>query len=757
MNWNYSIDTASIAASTALASVDLPAESPQQPALVRHGMKPESQEPFFPYAAYEERMRRWESAATTRLNSAHWSSATGQTINADLAGKLDILRMRSEWEIANNPLVAGMISTYTLTVLGSDGPTLQVISGDEGYKKRREQIWKHWSRNAASNQQLGLIDCMRLWIRSLFASGEFCNQLISMDEEPGPVKMRLLPIHSHRLFTPPEFLGDPAVAMGVRRDLKNRRPTAYYVSQPYIMGAFEVYTGDFLEVPYQDFLHGFLLSEEDQVRGVPWLAPCLDAVAELRDFKVSTLDAARAAADWGVYFYTTSPDIPPVASGNKPMSQTFERRQERNLPPGWQVQQVTPQQPPSNWEMLYKAMAREIGRCVDMPLMMMLLDSSGMNYSSARFDAQMFWRGAGYVQGFLQRVLDRLEHEVAKEAELAYLAGDPDGLPPSSDGPVERRWLWPKAPHVDPQKEAMAERTRLINGDMTYSELCAAHNKNADHIIAQRKSDNAKLKEAGLAPIPGLPDPAAKAATAGGPAASAGQTTPAERPGNQSRAPKNDGQGESGKNVDPGRETQRQDDSTRSDDGITRLANLLAELITLQRGAPAGSEAAHEAAVKAAETRGAAEKKETAGSSVRFEEGGVDEMLKGINGLRADLRGFVSSYSAEEYAKMGGKAFVSDDKQTGFYIKPDGELISVFSNAPRRGDDIMRAAVAAGAKKLDCYEDVRTKHLTALYSRHGFGETQRLDWDDQYAPPGWDYDARNRPPVVFMERKEGHN
>ena len=455
----------------------------------------------------EERQRRWSSGHTTRLNAAHWSGVSGNPINADLSSFQQTLRQRTEFEVANNSLIRGMLNTYALALLGPEGPTLQVLSADNDYNQAREAVWNNWEKQAGTNQQLGLIDIMRMWVFSLFSGGEFVDQFVSLPDAEGPCKTRLLPVHSHRLMTPPEFLGDHSVAMGVRRDLQNRRPLYYYVSQPYIMGSFEVYTGEFLEVPYRDLLHGFLMEEEDQVRGVPWLAPCLDTIGEIRDYKDVTLDAAEAAAKWGVFLYTDSTELPPAAYQAYNESWTFERNQVRTVMPGYKPSMVQPQQPPANWEMYYHSLIRELGSCVSMPLMMLLLDSSKHNYSSARFDGQMFWKGITYTQGFFSRQLDRIEAEVAREASLAGMAGDPDGLPRCPSGPIARRWNWPKAPHVDPTKEAMAVRMRLQNGTSSFTEECAAEGKDPNHVIAQRKVDAEKLTKADLPTIPGIPDP----------------------------------------------------------------------------------------------------------------------------------------------------------------------------------------------------------------------------------------------------------
>lgn len=438
--------------------------------------------------------RRWESAKTTRLNQGHWANVNGQPINADLAGWLNNARHRSEYEVANNALVEGMIQTYQLCVVGSDGPRLSILSADRDYAMQRGRVWEEWCQSCGTNQQLSIVEILDLWIRSCFATGEFFNQLVNVPDVETPVKLRLLPIHTHRLMTPPEMLGDPEVALGVRRDLTYRRPTKYYISQPYVFGAFEVYTGQFLEVPYRDAIHGFRMVEEDQVRGVPWLASCLDAIGELRDFKTETLDAARAAADMAVLLKTQHIDAPYIQTNEET---TIQRRTIRNLPPGWDAQQVSPAHPGPQYDTFYESLAREIGGPICMPLMMLLLDSSSHNYSSARFDGQIFWRGVAKTQGWLGRMLLRVESLIALEAELA-------GELPAPPDDVRRRLNWPNAPHVDPTKESTADDMQLANGSLTYTEMCARKGRTRDEVIAERQADKEALEKAGLPPV-GMP------------------------------------------------------------------------------------------------------------------------------------------------------------------------------------------------------------------------------------------------------------
>lgn len=102
----------------------------------------------------------------------------------------------------------------------------------------------------------------------------------------------------------------------------------------------------------------------------------------------------------------------------------------------------------------------------------------------------------------------------------------------------------------------------------------------------------------------------------------------------------------------------------------------------------------------------------------------------------------------------GIKVFVSEDSQAGVAVKPDGDIVSVFSSGASNKGFVeygLNAAVANGGTHLDAYDTV----LPILYGMSGFRAVARVPFNDEYAPPGWDYDLfgeynGGRPDVVFM-------
>lgn len=453
-------------------------------------------------AARLDGTRRWEASETSRLNADRWSRAQPQPINLDLMTRLPVLRQRCIQEAANNPYLAGAIDRYVCSIVGDAGPQLQVhvdpdgqrrpgrLTGDaRAYAKALENVWWDWSRTADLHGG-SLTDLLMLWWRTVAVQGEYLAQVVSAGPDAGPVGMRLLTIDPGRLATPTDRIGRPEIVMGVEY-ARAGTPVAYYIEDRPPGGLALPALWNYTRVRARNIVHGFLPVEADQARGVPLLASVLETAGELRDYDAQVLDAARAAADYAVYYKTQDPTIEPLAVDGDEVAE-IQRRTVRFCPPGWEPAQMTPQQPSTSYVEFRDERLREIGQVFGMPLMMLKLDSSGHNYSSARFDDQLHRREVQRLRAWQERhTLDRLLREVMREAELS------EALPTAPAG-VWWTWTWPKAPHVDPQKEAMAERLRLGNRTLTLAEACAAHGQDWEAVLDQLAAERERMEALGL-------------------------------------------------------------------------------------------------------------------------------------------------------------------------------------------------------------------------------------------------------------------
>lgn len=92
---------------------------------------------------------------------------------------------------------------------------------------------------------------------------------------------------------------------------------------------------------------------------------------------------------------------------------------------------------------------------------------------------------------------------------------------------------------------------------------------------------------------------------------------------------------------------------------------------------------------------------------------------------------------AEHFVRQGIRGFVTFGGIAGFGIRPDGELVGLFSRVRGWGDYLVSEAVRHGATHLNCFDG----YLVELYRRRGFIVRERL--------PNWTVGG---PDVVLMCR-----
>jgi capsid protein len=460
--------------------------------------------------------RRWEAAETTRLNEAHWLYAQDESINAWLSEQLSTLRARSTYEAKQNGILLGMLNTYADYLIGSDGPTLQVISDDESYNTALERTWQDWFYCPTPRRNVSGAALLKLWSRGLWKGGEFLAQFVTDDTAEGPVQMRVKPIHPRRLATPPELSGNPNCFMGVEYD-RLGRPIRYHIQDQQGIGTGWGLTS-YSRIPADMIIHEYLFEEEDQGRGVPWLTTSLTPAGDLRDYDDQVQDAARQMADQSMMLYADRQDVEPSMV---PETAVVERRTIKMAPPGWKPFVYNAAQPPVQYPDYRAERQRELGRPMGMPLLLIRLDASKHSWSSARVDLQPFSLALRGIQTWLSGserscgVLSRLVDEVAREARFS------DSALRRKPPRVSYKWTWPQIPYVDPQKEKGAQETGLRNMTTTMTEALASEGKTLETHVATLRRERQVLTEAEL-PLPawmtnpGTPNPTAAAQAAAG-------------------------------------------------------------------------------------------------------------------------------------------------------------------------------------------------------------------------------------------------
>lgn len=112
----------------------------------------------------------------------------------------------------------------------------------------------------------------------------------------------------------------------------------------------------------------------------------------------------------------------------------------------------------------------------------------------------------------------------------------------------------------------------------------------------------------------------------------------------------------------------------------------------------------------------------------------------------------VEELLGQDEAKSKFRFFLSEDRTSGFAIKNGDDLVSVFSlKGTHSMDAIVQCAIAAGARRLDCYNTF----LVPSYAKHGFVPVARVTFNQEFAPKDWSKEAfakyqNGEPDVVFM-------
>lgn len=119
----------------------------------------------------------------------------------------------------------------------------------------------------------------------------------------------------------------------------------------------------------------------------------------------------------------------------------------------------------------------------------------------------------------------------------------------------------------------------------------------------------------------------------------------------------------------------------------------------------------------------------------------------------SEFKAFVNDYPLDELAKM--KLEVVEGNKAGIAIKDHGdgriEGTALFNHGAPRGTGVAlleRAAQEHGVNYVECFGET----LRGFYEKAGFVVDTASDFNDAYAPVGWDYAKHGRPKYYTLKR-----
>lgn len=429
---------------------------------------------------------RFDAAQTTSDNQRHWAAADG--FSADAAASPEVrrqLRERSRYEVANNSYARGIVLTVANDTIGT-GPRLQLLSDDDKLNRQVEHAFARWSAQVALPEKLRTMRMARC------TDGESFMLMTANPKIKHEIEMDIQIIETDRVAGELTFTQKDNDIDGIKLDSFGN-PLSYRVLKQHPGGDTHSIYQQASIIPASAVIHCFRCDRPQSHRGVPEITPALPLFAQLRRFTLAVITAAESAANFAGILYTDAPATG-EADSVEPMDLIeLERNMLLTMPGGWKMSQLQPEQPATTYAEFKHEILNEIARCLNMPYNIAAGNSSGYNYSSGRLDHQSYFKAIKVDQDFIARVvLDRILGQWLSEYMLLTNNYSLGSLP-------AHQWFWDGMEHVDPYKEANAQKLRLASKTTTLAYEYARQGKDWEEQLRQVAREKNLMEELGLA------------------------------------------------------------------------------------------------------------------------------------------------------------------------------------------------------------------------------------------------------------------
>jgi len=242
------------------------------------------------------------------------------SINEELRQDLDALRDRGRELRNNNDFAAKFVGMCGDNIVGPSGFRLQAKvkdptgTPDRAANNAIEAAYARWCAVADVTGRQDFRDMCASLVESLPSDGEFLLRIVTGSDAANEFNFALQRMDVDRIDT--TYCGvhtnGNAVVLGVELNAY-RRPVALHV--------FEGHPSDGMRtnrrrvrIPADELVHGFKVTQADQVRGIPWMAPGMLSLHHLGGFGLAALLAAEHGANHYGFFKTADGAAPPLAT-----------------------------------------------------------------------------------------------------------------------------------------------------------------------------------------------------------------------------------------------------------------------------------------------------------------------------------------------------------------------------------------------------------------------------------------------------------
>lgn len=448
----------------------------------------------------------FDGAASNRFTNNHFADASTSDITSIITADRDAMVKRCRYEYRNNAYARAMVMSWANEIVGT-GPTLQMQTDNDRFNSRVEELWHAWAMHCDASEKQDLAGMLRTGLAALPQFGEefttFTNaRKGSRSAALHEVSLRLMEVNPQRI-TSPIYEPNGNTYDGIELDNDTGAPLNYLVYKDHPGNRIRPVVLQPDTISADDMIHVYLTDEPGQYRGFPMMAPVVTLMGDLRRYTKAVVAAAEQAANISGVIYSTLTNVSDAAVAMEEIE--IARNSLLTLPRGYQAESFKPAQPVSTYGDFKTEIIGEIGRAFMMPFLVASGNAAGYNYSSGRLDLQDWWKSVGIVQNLIgARKMDVIFARFMQEAILlnqitpGYLPGFTKQIQELGVWSLPHQWNWPGHEHVDPKKEADAQKVRLESNTTTLAAEYAKQGKDWQRELKQIAREQQEMADLGL-------------------------------------------------------------------------------------------------------------------------------------------------------------------------------------------------------------------------------------------------------------------
>lgn len=471
-------------------------------------------------------------ASYARKSLVSWMTS-GRNADDDIVDNIETLRNRSRDLYMGSPLAAGALKTLRTNIVGSGLMLNAQVDADflhlteeqaKEWENSVEREWRLWADTIQcdAERKLTFYQLQSLVLLSALMSGDVFVTLPVIKRAGSVYDLRISLIEADRVCNPnrQDIVPGKNVVGGVEVDGYGAAK-AYYIAKynPDSRARSADWKQEWVRVlafgeksGRRNVLHVMCDTERpSQRRGVPLLAPVIEALKQLTRYGDAELMAAVVAGMFTVFIKSNSPQtplgqmFPPDGPGSAdPASYELGNGAIVALEDGESVEVANPTRPSSTFEGFVQAVCRQIGAALEIPYELLVKNFTA-SYSASRASLLEAWkmfrmRREWLISAFCQPIYEEwLTEAVAKGRVKA---------PGFFDDPAIRAawcgadWFGDAQGQLDPLKEANAAKVRVDEGFSTRErEAAELTGMKFETIHAARKREEAMRRADGLSGV----------------------------------------------------------------------------------------------------------------------------------------------------------------------------------------------------------------------------------------------------------------